>query len=99
MKRKLIVRLAAADDIDEAHQYYERKQIGLGDDFVICVEAALERIVARPHAFAVFYRDMRHAVIRRFPYGVFFRVIGDTIHVVGVFHGRRSPREIRRRAD
>lgn len=99
MKRKLIVRPDAADDIDEAHDYYERKRYGLGEDFVACIEAMLEQIAARPLSFTATYRDIRRAVVRRFPYGIFFRILDDVIYVVGVFHGRRSPRQIRRRAE
>ena len=36
--------------------------------------------------------ETRRAVVRRFPYGIYFRVLGDEIIVTGVIHGRRHPR-------
>jgi toxin ParE1/3/4 len=41
---------------------------------------------------------MRRARVRRFPYGVFYLVTDSTIVVVGVLHGRRSPRQWKSRA-
>jgi plasmid stabilization system protein ParE len=40
---------------------------------------------------------MRRAILRRFPYGVFFRTTTDEIIILGVIHGRRHPRQWRSR--
>jgi len=88
---RLRIRSDAALDIEEAHQWYEKKRRGLGADFLVCVEAALERIRRSPEAYPRVYLELRRAVVRRFPYGMFYLIEADEIVVVGVFHVRRDP--------
>ncbi len=92
MKRALIVRPEAEADLEEAQAWYDRQRVGLGTDFLLCVEETLDRIVRNPEMYAVLHRDIRRAFVRRFPYGVFYRIVDDQLIVVGVFHGRRNPR-------
>jgi plasmid stabilization system protein ParE len=35
---------------------------------------------------------MRRALVRRFPYAIYFRAAPDEIVVLAVIHGRRHPR-------
>lgn len=42
MKRTLIVRREAEADIDQAFAWYESQRPGLGHDFLLCVEAAMD---------------------------------------------------------
>jgi plasmid stabilization system protein ParE len=91
MSRTLIIRAEAQSDLESAKRWYDGERPGLGDDFLLCVEEAPERIRRRPHLYAVLRKDVRRAPIRRFPYGVFYRITADRIVVLGVLHGRRSP--------
>jgi len=68
---ELVVRSRAKADIRRAAKWYEKQQEGLGEDFVSEVDDAIRRIEANPEQFQVIYRDIRHAITRRFPYGVF----------------------------
>jgi hypothetical protein len=44
-------------------------------------------------------RATRRALIpRRFPYGLFYRVYGDTIVIVACLHAKRDPRQWQRRS-
>jgi hypothetical protein len=49
-------------------------------------------IAERPSAFPPVGRGARRFVIRRFPYGIFYRHKGDTIVVYSCFHSHRNPR-------
>jgi len=60
----------AEADLMEARDWYEQQRVGLGTRFVLCVDETLERIARTPTLYAVVYRDVRRAVIRRFPYVV-----------------------------
>ena len=44
MSLPLIITPEAEEDLAEAKAWYERKREGLGDEFVLCVEEALDRI-------------------------------------------------------
>jgi hypothetical protein len=44
-------------------------------------------------------RTVRRALVRRFPYGIFYEIEARQIVVYGIFHGARDPRAWRRRRD
>jgi plasmid stabilization system protein ParE len=90
--RHLVVRPAAANDLTSAYRWYEERRLGLGEELLLEVQAAIERMLLLPLSFPVVHRETRRALIRRFPYGVFFRLDGDTVIVVAVYHLRRNPR-------
>jgi hypothetical protein len=54
--------------VDEAYRWYERQRHGLGEDFLAAVRATLGRIQLNPELQAVVYREVRRALVRRFPY-------------------------------
>lgn len=77
--KQVIVRPAAAADIDEAYQWYEAQRPGLGEEFLLALNATRDRVVEQPEAYPVLLRATRRALIpRRFPYGLFYRIYGDT---------------------
>jgi plasmid stabilization system protein ParE len=67
--------------VRKAARWYERQRPGLGRDFVSEVDAALNRVVENPYQYQVLHRDARRAIVRRFPYGAFYRIEGDKIIV------------------
>lgn len=79
------------DEVDEAYRWYERQRAGLGDDFLRALEAVYAELQGAPKAHQMIYRDVRRALPRRFPYGVFYRVHPDRIEVIAVQHCRRDP--------
>ncbi len=94
----LIVRPAAAADLDEAGLWYETQRPGLGRVFLDAVGQVFRAVVEMPGRFRVVHGDMRRAHVRRFPYSVFFRTVGEDVVVVGCFHGRRDPRQWKARS-
>jgi plasmid stabilization system protein ParE len=90
--KPVLIRPAAAADIEDAFQWYEGQRIGLGIDFRSELRATIDRLAANPLLYQVIHRDTRRALLRRFPYGVFYRVYPEAIIVVAVMHGRRATR-------
>ena len=88
---QLLVRTAAAADIEDAYQWYERQRIGLGEEFLAAVDDKLQEIVAHPTAYPVIHRDLRRALLHRFPYAIFYRPYGESVVVIACMHGRRDP--------
>lgn len=70
----ILVRPAAAADIEEAFLWYERQRAGLGNEFLAAVQSALDDLIAHPTRYPVMHRDTRRALVHRFPYGIFYRV-------------------------
>lgn len=87
-----IFRPAAAADVEDAYRWYEAQRAGLGDDFLVAVNAVIESLVAYPERFPIVYRQTRCVHLRRFPYSLFYRIIDDQIIFVACMHGRRHPR-------
>jgi plasmid stabilization system protein ParE len=87
----LLIRPAAVADIEDVYRWYERQRVGLGDEFLAAIDAKLQDIAAQPAAYPVIHRQARRALVRRFPYAIFYCLLGETIVVVACMHGRRDP--------
>jgi len=92
-----VLRPAAVADIRKAYRWYQAERPGLGEEFLEAVGRAAERAAARPAGHAVIYRDTRRIVVRRFPYGLFFRILDGTVVFVACYHLRRRPASWKRR--
>jgi len=71
---QFIVRPAAAADIEEAFLWYESQRPGLGNEFLAEAQALIAAIAGRPLMYPVVRRNTRRALLRRFPYGLYYRV-------------------------
>lgn len=92
---RCIVRPAAAADIDDAFLWYESQRPGLGHEFLAAANTLMDAVTQHPLRYPIVHRDTRRALLRRFPYAVYFRVYDDVIVVIACMHGRRSPRRWR----
>ncbi len=88
---RVVFRPQAQEELVEARGWYEDRRSGLGAAFAAAVDSAIERVSERPSAYPRLHGEIRRALVRRFPYGLFFRVLEDEIVVLGVVHGRRHP--------
>jgi plasmid stabilization system protein ParE len=88
----VVFRPQAEQEAGEASRWYEKQKPGLGARFVEAVDAAIQRIAANPAAFPVAHNEIHRAVVRQFPYGVYFRIEAGEVIVIAVMHGRRHPR-------
>ena len=96
---KIVVRPAAAADIEAAHRWYRDKRRTLETEFLDAVREAGARLLENPAAYPIFYRDARRIRLRRFPYSILYRLYADHIVVVACLHGKRDPLKWRARAD
>lgn len=84
MSLPLVLRVEARRGFDDAFNWYEERRSGLGVDFAANVQDALDRIVRDPCAFRPVHRDIRKAIVKRFPYCVYYRVESEQIVVVSI---------------
>ena len=97
MSPALILRPAAEEDVEAAYRWYEERSPGLGAEFLRSVEAGLASIERNPEAFQKVYKHARRALLRRFPYALFYVASAELIEVIGCIHTRRHPRRWRSR--
>ena len=88
----------ARAELLEAQNWYEARQPGLGMRFREEVEATVLRLQENPHQFPMVFRDVHRARLRKFPYGLFFRIEISALVVIACFHGSRDPQRWERRA-
>ncbi len=97
MSVRLIIRPAAELDIISAESWYRVRVEELGDQFVAALDASVDAISLEPERFPVVYRGFRRALLRRFPYAVFFSATPTVVFLVACIHLRRDPRFVRER--
>lgn len=88
---QLILRVEAEHELQDGYDWYEERVPGVGPRFLDQVQGLLEEIRLAPLRYACVHRDVRVALVRRFPYAIFYRAMGDTITVYSVFHTSRDP--------
>jgi plasmid stabilization system protein ParE len=91
MSLPIIFRVEAELEFDEAFDWYEQQQTGLGIHFLECVTEVLERVESFPEAYETVVEDVRRAVVRKFPYVILYKVEPSQILVLAVFHSKRDP--------
>ncbi len=91
MIRVLRLRPEAEDELTEALNWYEKQVDGLGVEFLSAVEACFQSIIRHPLSYPVVHKTMRRALLRRFPYEIFYVSTSTQIMVLAVFHARRDP--------
>jgi toxin ParE1/3/4 len=85
----------ALQDIEEAKDYYEKIQNGLGKRFVSQVQSSMLAIKRNPYFSSVRYDDIRCAQIKRFPYLIHYHINENefTVTIVAVYSTHREPFE------
>lgn len=97
MVPKLVVAPEAELDIAQAYVWYESRRVGLGDEFLNSVDACMDRICRQPAIYTRVHEEYRRALVRRFPYAIFFESAETAVTVYAVFHTSRDPEKWRLR--
>ncbi len=97
MAAKLVLAPEAEQDLAEAYAWYELQRSGLGEDFLGCVGACIEALLRSPAMYAKVHESYRRALVRRFPYAIFYEQSDELLTVYCVFHTARDPGKWRQR--
>ncbi len=81
----------AEAEFNEAIEYYEGCELGLGYDFSIEVLDAIQNIVNYPTAWPIVEEDVRRCLVNRFPYGVVYICERGETFILAIMHLRRHP--------
>lgn len=80
-------------ELAEIRDFYNERVPGLGGKFVEEFDRQIKRVALMPTRWMVVERDIRRALMRRFPYVIYFRIAGvDLIRVTAIKHEKRHPR-------
>jgi plasmid stabilization system protein ParE len=82
---------AALIELKEATLHYEEQETGLGATFLDEIDAAVERVLANPHAWHPLSERSRRCRTHRFPFGLLYQIRLDEILITAVMDLRRDP--------
>jgi plasmid stabilization system protein ParE len=71
MAKNLIILPEAELDITEAYDWYQERELGLGEEFLRCIDASIQTIKRNPEIYVFAHEKYRRALVRRFPYAIF----------------------------
>jgi len=87
----------AQAEFTEAVSYYNAQTEGLGFEFSEEVRAAIVRIIEYPEAWSLVSKRTRRCRTQRFPYGIIYQVLDNTLLIIAVMHLHREPQSWRTR--
>lgn len=97
--RPVIFTRAAVHELIEAQDWYENEFPGLGRLFRASVDTLVQRMTANPRLFPIVHKNVRRALLRRFPYALMFvHDADDSLTVIACFHGSRDPKHWQHRS-
>lgn len=88
----LIIKPLAELDATKAVNWYNNKKAGLGEEFLLVLDAVIHAIERNPKQYQIVYKNIRRVFIQRFPYGIFFVVEENVIYVLAIQHTSRNPK-------
>jgi plasmid stabilization system protein ParE len=88
---------AAETELNEAVDYYDACQEGLGLEFAREIHATIENIYEFPLAWTPLSQNTRRCLLRRFPYGVVYQFKGAEIIIIAIMQLNRRPDYWRKR--
>lgn len=89
----MLVRFTSAANIEVAGalDWYAANVPRETGRFLNDFELLTRRLADNPRQFAFIEGETRRAGFRRFPYGLFFQIVGDEVWVFACLHASRDP--------
>ena len=89
----IVIEDLAQLDLQEAYEWYETGNTGLGEEFLDSFEDTLTRIERNPLHASSIDETTRSATLKRFPYEVIYLINDLTfkISVIAISHQHRKP--------
>jgi toxin ParE1/3/4 len=78
-------------ELNEAVDFYEAGMSGLGGDFGDEVNRVIDVLLEHPELGVRADNDLRHFVLRRFPFSVVYAAADQLLYIVAIAHGSREP--------
>jgi plasmid stabilization system protein ParE len=79
-------------DIREAAEWYENQRQGLGHSFLDEILATLDVLAQQALAYPILHEKTRRVIVKKFPFGIYDTVRGQTAIIVAAVHMSRNPK-------
>ena len=90
MTSRVRVRPEAELDLVIAAGWYEAQRRGLGAELIDELSRVIASLADNALLYAEQFNGVRRLFARRFPYAVYYRIIGDDVVVLSILHARRQ---------
>jgi plasmid stabilization system protein ParE len=91
VKHRVSFHHLAEDELNDATQYYDRVNPGLGAVFLGEAEQAIQEILEFPESAPEVGHEVRRKLLRRFPYGILYRIREHEVRILAIMNLRRRP--------
>jgi len=91
MTFRLRIRLGAERDLQRLYNWYETQAVGLGARLLHELESTYSVLEQTPLMYADIYEGTRRVTLRKYPVGVYYKIVDDAVHIVAISHLARSP--------
>jgi len=94
--RAVTIRPDAEAEFEAAAVWYEKQRAGLGLQFLVAVDRAIQHVRTWPHTGVPVEGlasdlDVRRLAVSKFPYHVAYMANDDAVHILAVAHDHRRP--------
>lgn len=86
----------AQQDLIEGFRFYEKQEFGVGSYFLDCLFSDIDSLILFAGIHQIVYGYHR-CLSKRFPFAIYYDVVGELVRVHAVLDCRRNPSWIRRR--
>ena len=93
---KLQILDLACNDLIDGYRYYEDKEDGLGSYFLTNLYSDIETLKVFGGIHSKPHKDFHRALSKRFPFAIYYKVVGSTVQIRAVVDCRRKPTWIRK---
>jgi len=89
----------AHEEYIAAYEWYELRQLGLGNRFMNAVEKKLLQIAEYPEHYGKTYLNFRQTKVKHFPYMIVYEIFArkQLVHIAAIYHQKRNQKKKYRR--
>jgi|SRR5919198_1242273 plasmid stabilization system protein ParE len=92
MTPRLLLEPEAEAEFLDGERWYAERSPRIAEAFRSSVARTLEVVESAPHSFPIAVLDIHKALVRRFPYVVYYVSLPQVTTVIAIIHARRDPR-------
>ena len=89
----------ALKDLRNEKIWYQEQSENIGEEFKKEIYQEIDYISKNPNHFQLKYQSIRQALVKPFPYAIFYFIDEERARIVlvGILHVKRNPKIIRKR--
>jgi len=81
----------------EAAEFIAEDNFSASEEFIDEIEKGLREIEAYPHRYPRYAKHYRVKVIAKFGYSIFYRIRGQDVYALAIYHNSRKPNRWKKR--